>query len=249
MNLYDSITEDIWSSRKEFIHDTKDDIGDQAQATRKPVPMDPQEVELATRLLKQPSLLAKFIGSKQVNAIKLALVHAANSAYRMVKALPEMPKAKTIYGEVGEKEETPAALVGGKSDTTTEDFDEWLASEEGQREISRGIQVEMEHTNSREIARKIATDHLVEDRKYYRKLKKAGLADELDEAVSMGVGGTGVPNPENEPGNAMPKGVARRKKRARVLDKSVMHFGSPANANMVGTNPMVPGRSAYAKGI
>jgi hypothetical protein len=107
----------------------------------------------------------------------------------------------------------------------------------------------MEHTKDRKVAREIATDHLKEDRKYYCKLKKAGLADELSEAVSMGVGGTGVPNPENMPGNDMPKGVMRRKKKQRVLDKSILQMGSPATPNMVGTNPMVPGRSAFAKGI
>lgn len=37
-------------------------------------------------------------------------------------------------------------------------------------EISRGIRVELEHTNDWRVAREIAMDHLVEDPRYYRKL-------------------------------------------------------------------------------
>lgn len=38
------------------------------------------------------------------------------------------------------------------------------------RELAKGIKVELEHTSSRAVAKKIAKDHLVEDRNYYRKL-------------------------------------------------------------------------------
>jgi hypothetical protein len=37
-------------------------------------------------------------------------------------------------------------------------------------ELRKGIEVEMEHTTSRAIAREIACDHLTEDRHYYTKL-------------------------------------------------------------------------------
>ena len=39
-------------------------------------------------------------------------------------------------------------------------------------EYTKGIQVEMEHTESKSIAREIARDHLYEDQKYYTKLAK-----------------------------------------------------------------------------
>lgn len=42
-------------------------------------------------------------------------------------------------------------------------------------ELERGIEVELEHTNDRMIAREIACDHLTEDRLYYSKLDKLGL--------------------------------------------------------------------------
>lgn len=39
-----------------------------------------------------------------------------------------------------------------------------------QRELARGIKVEMEHTTDRRIAREIACDHLTEGKRYYTKL-------------------------------------------------------------------------------
>jgi hypothetical protein len=39
-------------------------------------------------------------------------------------------------------------------------------------QLRRGTQVEMEHTQDRKIAERIAMDHLVEDPRYYVKLAK-----------------------------------------------------------------------------
>lgn len=66
-------------------------------------------------------------------------------------------------------------IPGGKSDPevrerATELYDPM--------EISVGIKVEMEHTNSIEAAREIALDHLVENRDYYTRLYHIGLIDE-----------------------------------------------------------------------
>jgi hypothetical protein len=47
--------------------------------------------------------------------------------------------------------------------------------EEIEKELDKGKETEKEHTHSTEKATKIAKDHLVEDPKYYTKLKKAGL--------------------------------------------------------------------------
>jgi 2'-5' RNA ligase/GNAT superfamily N-acetyltransferase len=49
------------------------------------------------------------------------------------------------------------------------------------KQIQMGIQTEMEHTNSEELAKEIAIDHITENPLYYSKLKKSGLADELKE--------------------------------------------------------------------
>jgi len=54
-------------------------------------------------------------------------------------------------------------LSGGLADEKKpEDFD--------QRELSRGIKVELEHTDNPDLAREIAMDHLTEDPFYYQKL-------------------------------------------------------------------------------
>jgi len=43
-----------------------------------------------------------------------------------------------------------------------------------------GVAVEYEHTDKKEMAQKIAIDHLKEKRDYYSKLYKSGLIDELE---------------------------------------------------------------------
>jgi hypothetical protein len=42
-------------------------------------------------------------------------------------------------------------------------------------ELATGVEIESEHTKDKEIAEKIARDHLAEDPKYYTKLQAAGL--------------------------------------------------------------------------
>ncbi len=44
-------------------------------------------------------------------------------------------------------------------------------------QIKKGVEVEMEHTNDKRVALKIALDHLKEDPKYYDKLTAAGLEE------------------------------------------------------------------------
>ena len=43
------------------------------------------------------------------------------------------------------------------------------------RELALGIKTELEHTNDRALAKKIAKDHLTEFGDYYTRLLKAGL--------------------------------------------------------------------------
>ena len=42
-------------------------------------------------------------------------------------------------------------------------------------QLKMGIRVETEHTDSKTLAKQIAKAHLMEDKKYYTKLRKAGL--------------------------------------------------------------------------
>jgi hypothetical protein len=64
-------------------------------------------------------------------------------------------------------------LTGGVGDATA-------PSDVDPVELSLGQTVETEHTTDPDIATEIALDHLSEDPNYYTKLKKAGLAKELD---------------------------------------------------------------------
>ena len=73
------------------------------------------------------------------------------------------------------------SLVGGVGDVTA-------PSNVNTKELSIGIQVEMEHTNDEKIATEIAMDHLTEDPQYYSKLVAAGLAKEFLPSSNSGLG-------------------------------------------------------------
>lgn len=69
-------------------------------------------------------------------------------------------------------------IIGGKADKKNpKDFD--------QDQLKAGVEVEMEHTEDMRMALEIAMDHLTEDAHYYKKLKDAGLADELDKSQPL----------------------------------------------------------------
>ena len=73
------------------------------------------------------------------------------------------------------------SLVGGAGDVTA-------PSNVNTKELSIGVQVEMEHTNDEKIATEIAMDHLTEDPQYYSKLVAAGLAKEFSPSSNSGLG-------------------------------------------------------------
>jgi len=52
-------------------------------------------------------------------------------------------------------------------------------------QLSKGIKVEMEHVDDRALAREIAMDHLVEDAKYYDKLKKIEKHSSLLDRIKL----------------------------------------------------------------
>ena len=73
------------------------------------------------------------------------------------------------------------SLTGGVGDITA-------PSNVNTKELSIGVQVEMEHTNDDKIATEIAMDHLTEDPEYYSKLVAAGLAKEFLPSANSGLG-------------------------------------------------------------
>ena len=52
-------------------------------------------------------------------------------------------------------------------------------------QLDKGIKVELEHTTDRNIARKIALDHMREDPHYYNKLAKVGLEESFDKPYKL----------------------------------------------------------------
>ena len=54
------------------------------------------------------------------------------------------------------------------------------------KQLSKGMKVEMEHTKDRKQAKEIAMDHLVEDPKYYDKLKKIETKEVTGTGASSG---------------------------------------------------------------
>jgi hypothetical protein len=79
---------------------------------------------------------------------------------------------KKVKGDKPKDDEGPRKdqIPGGLADNTTKKFDP--------KQLAQGIRVEKEHTNDPEIAREIATDHLVEHKNYYVGLKK--MEDKLE---------------------------------------------------------------------
>lgn len=69
---------------------------------------------------------------------------------------------------------------------------------------------------------------------------------------SMGIAGPMIPNPEVDPGTGIPvRDPLNKSKRNKKRNDPAPRLkpGSPADASMIGQNPMMPGRSAFAKGI
>ena len=85
------------------------------------------------------------------------------------------------YREFYEHLTEVGSLTGGVGDTTA-------PSNVNTKELSIGLQVEMEHTNDEKIATEIAMDHLTEDPEYYSKLIAAGLAKEFSPSANSGLG-------------------------------------------------------------
>ncbi len=85
------------------------------------------------------------------------------------------------YREFYEHLTEVGSLTGGVGDTTA-------PNNVNTKELSIGLQVEMEHTNDEKIATEIAMDHLTEDPEYYSKLVAAGLAKEFSPSANSGLG-------------------------------------------------------------
>lgn len=131
-------------------------------------------------------------------------------------------------------------LKGGKGDSPSGSFKEWLSSKEGQAALAKGMKVESEHASDKRIAKEIATDHLKEDKKYYEKLEKAGLAES-----AMALGTSSVGGNTGDAGTGIP--VMGTKKKPMRWDSRRMDLGK-ASKGMITPDPATGGKSAFAKG-
>ena len=120
-------------------------------------------------------LMEKEIFSNQSGFDKLSkaidYLHKAANLFDQAERYFEASKITDIISKFAQAD-WEDKLEGGKADNKTpKDFD--------QKQLAKGIAVEIEHTKDKHIATEIAMDHLVEDPNYYKKLEimEAGEAE------------------------------------------------------------------------
>ena len=93
------------------------------------------------------------------------------------KPKQQMEKDDTIPGGLAQGK-TLTDLVA-KLDTKGYFFNDQLLNAL-KKELAKGIEVELEHTSDPKIAKEIALDHLFEDPRYYTRLAKANLEENIE---------------------------------------------------------------------
>lgn len=90
--------------------------------------------------------------------------------------------ARNVMGEISASKQAQRKdkIPGGLADQET-DEDKFNPSQ-----LQMGIEAEMEHTDDKDIAKEIAMDHLMEDPRYYTKLKKIEAnADQINQLIKQ----------------------------------------------------------------
>jgi hypothetical protein len=134
-------------------------------------------------------------------------------------------ETKPMGGDVTESE-----IEGGKSDgMSLMDLAKKhkISLDKIKSQLQRGIEVEMEHTKSKSIAKEIAMDHIFEDPEYYVKLKKI---EATEATTSASVGQYDVPFPSKKRKDPLaidgPKSIYNSR---AVKDKSFPKLGGPGS--------------------
>jgi hypothetical protein len=134
-------------------------------------------------------------------------------------------ETKPMGGDVTESE-----IEGGKSDgMSLMDLAKKhkVSLDKIKSQLQRGIEVEMEHTKSKSIAKEIAMDHIFEDPEYYVKLKKI---EATEATTSASVGQYDVPFPSKKRKDPLaidgPKSIYNSR---AVKDKSFPKLGGPGS--------------------
>ena len=134
-------------------------------------------------------------------------------------------ETKPMGGDVTESE-----IEGGKSDgMSLMDLAKKhkISLDKIKSQLQRGIEVEMEHTKSKSIAKEIAMDHIFEDPEYYVKLEKI---EATEATTSASVGQYDVPFPAKKRKDPLaidgPKSIYNSR---AVKDKSFPKLGGPGS--------------------
>ena len=121
---------------------------------------------------------------------KDACYHKVKSRYKVwpsAYASGALVKCRKVgaknWGKSKKNEEKIPGGLGAELEGSMEDQHKQIADKHGvsveeiEKELKKGMKVEMEHTTDESIAHEIAMDHVLEDPKYYSKLIKANLEE------------------------------------------------------------------------
>ena len=134
--------------------------------------LDPQEKkELRTIKMQLNKSAAKHARqAKQATDIAQASEKSSNLHAKQVKTIDKMLGEELIPGGLGSE------LTGDVEHQHKKIADMHnISVEDVEKQIQKGIEVEMEHTSDPEYAHEIAMDHVIEDPNYYDKLVKLKL--------------------------------------------------------------------------
>jgi hypothetical protein len=120
--------------------------------------------------MTQSSLL-KYIGDQNMPSGKKYRMFNSNRDHGQLKKnstylCSTLKKKKYLRDEDGMGGLSDGLSIGDIANKHNVSYDEIV------KQLIKGVDVEMEHTNDKELSKKIAMDHLVEDPKYYDKLSK-----------------------------------------------------------------------------
>ena len=156
----------------------------------KPAPFEPEMIRAMYNLHHDPDWMTRMYGSGLKGSLLEATHRGSTSSATGTSFVPGLSKG-TDFGRVGVVQQpklglkpelnTPAPKTpstGTPEKTASDDIlpggigDKYNVSDFNPKEMKQGIKTEMEHTVNPAIAADVAKDHLVEDPKYYTKLKK-----------------------------------------------------------------------------
>lgn len=148
---------------------------------------------------------------EEMKTLKLTPVEMRQKAITRAKRLTSVIKHNGLHKEEALNKKTPTVEDLAKKYNVSE--------EEIQKELDKGIKVEMEHTSDKKVAREIALDHLGEKMDYYKKLIKfVEEKEQLDELSPGTLSSYVLKTTSKDPKRAEPRKKAMSKL-AKIMAK------------------------------